>query len=114
MADSTTATFFCAVRNATGGDRDVKVTWTLPTPILFEADVALTQNATTAITGYNTGSLFIIVVPPTENTQQIRIDDAAGKKVSKSIPFIVGVEFDATLTLHLAAGQNQVVHVIVI
>lgn len=114
MADSTTASFFCAVRGATGGDRDVKVSWSLPSPVLFESDVVLTQNATTAISGWSTLAVLILVVPPVENTQQIRVDDASGKKVAKNTPFIVGVEGDATLTLHLAAGANQTVHVVAI
>lgn len=108
---ATTATLLTPLRSGTAGDRDIVVTWTLATPSEYEVTVALTQNTTTAV-ALPTGATIVIVIPPTTNTQQIRIDDASGKKLGLTTPFVIPVDGDTTLTLHLAAGSNQTVRVI--
>lgn len=108
---ATTATLLAPLRSGTAGDRDIVVTWTLATPAEYEVTVTLTQNTTTGIT-IPTGATLIVVIPPTTNTQQIRIDDASGKKLGLTLPFVIPADGDTTLTLHLAAGSNQTVRVI--
>jgi hypothetical protein len=110
-AAALTATFLAQLRGADGGDRDVKVTWSVPAPKDSVQIVTLTQNTTTPIS-IPAGTTLIVVIPPTNNTQAIRVDDASGKKIGQAIPTIIPAEGDTTLTLHLAAGSNQTVTVI--
>jgi len=112
-ASATTANFICSLRSGIAGDRDIVVSWTLSAPIENEQLVALTQDATTAIT-IPTSATLIVVIPPTDNSQQIRVDDASGKKCGSVKPFILLADGDTTLTLHLAAGSNVTVRVICI
>jgi hypothetical protein len=110
-ASATTANFLCSLRGGTAGDRDIVVQWSLGSPIENEQIVTLTQNTTTNITIPDSTTL-IVVIPPTDNTQQIRVDDASGKKCGLITPFILLADGDTTLTLHLASGDDQAVRVI--
>lgn len=108
---ATVATFICSLRGGVAGDRDIVVSIDLSAPVENEQLVTLTHNATTTITIPSTAKL-IVIIPPTDNTQAIRIDDASGKKLGQTIPSIIPAEGDTSLTLHLATGSNKTVRVI--
>jgi len=112
-AQALTAVFTAFIRGSASGDDDIKVTWSIAAPLDNAQIVTLTQNATTAITIPALCTL-IVVIPPATNTQVIRVDDASGKKLGAAIPTIIPAEGDTTLTLHLAAGSNQIVTVLCI
>lgn len=110
--DAVTALFEAYLRNGTQGDRDVQVSWSISSPQHSERLVTLTQNTTTSVTGLPATATLLVLIPPTSNTQAIRIDDASGKKLGDNIPTILPLEGDTSVTFHLAAGSNVDVTII--
>lgn len=112
--DAVTALFEAYLRNDAEGDRDVQIAWSISSPQFESRLVTLTQNTTTSVTGLHASATLLVLIPPTTNTQAIRIDDASGKKLGAAIPTILPLAGDTTVTFHLAAGSNVDVKVLTI
>lgn len=105
MANTGTITLTGTVTGPSSGDKSIKASWSLAAAV-FDANTVSLASGDNSIT-VPTGTSFILFVPPTSNTEVIKVKGNAGDtgvQISKVLPTVL--TWDATGSLILNAGGS--------
>jgi hypothetical protein len=114
MASPTTATFSCAIRGDFAGDSNVLVQWAINAPYALETTVEcgagfnLVSDSIITLTPFN----LIILIPPTTNTDPIRlkgINGDFGFVISSNSPTILAGVTSGSFGLTCTVGGYNVI-----